>query len=432
MCTRHMKKSVTRRDILRYSLAGAGLAALGPLGRGLLPTASGAPQAGLKRVVSIFGFGGWDGLHMLIPTGNAAYYDRRPTISVAETAALDIGEDSAGYRLHPSFTRLAELYNAGTVAIFRKVGYPNADLSHFVSQDVHSWGVRGGFDALGLSPSGWMARYADLHASTALGAVSLGVGRPLELEGGSSHPFMAGRLSSFAFSRSSISSAEHEQRLASLTNVLQGYSGPTLSTEARNALDQGVQLADLVQGAVADYQDDVTGSAFKDLYPTDSPGRYLEDIATLIRGGFETSLFMTGVGGWDTHGDQGSATGNQANLIARVDAGIGTFVDECKDMGTWNDTLILLSSEFGRRNFENGSNGTDHGHGNIFFAIGGNVNGGLYGPDITESDIADNNWLSYGLDYRDIFKEAVGNHLGGNTALVFPETQVINTTLNYI
>jgi uncharacterized protein (DUF1501 family) len=265
-----------------------------------------------------------------------------------------------------------------------------------------------------------------------MGAVALGVGRPQAFEGGTSNPFMAGRLSSFEFSDSSISSAEKAHRMASLSTVLQAYSGPTLETEARDALDQGVNLADQVQATVSAYQDDTTGSPFKDSYATNSPGRYMEDIATLIRGGFETRVFMTGIGGWDTHGDQGSASGRQADLIGRLDAAIGTFSDECKDMGVWNDTLILLSSEFGRRNFENGSNGTDHGHGNVFFAIGGNVTGGLYGPDITESDVADNNWLPYGLDYRDIFKEAVGNHLGGNTGLVFPETQDINTTLNYI
>ena len=432
MCKRHLKKNVSRRDILRYSLAGAGIAALGPLGRGLLTDVHGAPLSNHKRLVSIFGYGGWDGLHMLVPTGNTAYYDRRPSIAIPEANALDIGEDSAGYRLHPSFTRLQGLYGDGNVAIFRKVGYPDADLSHFESQDIHSSGVREDFGSLGIDESGWVARYADQYTNSAMGAVALGVGRPREFEGGSSNPFMASRLSSFEFNDSSVSSGEHAHRMASLSNVLQGYAGPTLESEARNAIDQGVQLADQIQSAVADYQDDATGSAFKDLYPTNSPGRYLEDIATLIRGGFETQVFMTGIGGWDTHGDQGATTGRQADLISRLDTAIGVFVDECKDMGTWNDTLILLSSEFGRRNFENGSNGTDHGHGNTFFAIGGGVTGGLYGPDITESDVADSNWMGYGLDYRDIFKEAVSNHMGGSGALVFPEAQDINTTLNYV
>ena len=433
MCKRHLKKSVSRRDILRYSAAGAGIMALGPLGRGLLREASGAALPNHKRVVSIFGFGGYDGLNLLVPTGNTAYYDRRPTIAIPPANALDIGEDSAGYRLHPAFTRLAALYNTGNVAAFRMVGYPDRNLSHFISQDIHSFGVRDDFEALGISESGWIARYADQHAPTPMGAVSLGLGRPREFEGGSSNPFMAGTLSSFRFVTSGLSSGESQHRRAALESILQSFSGPALATEARNALDQGLMLSDQIQAAVAAYHaTDGSGSPFKDAYETNSPGRYMRDIATLIRAGFETEVFMTGIGGWDTHGNQGADTGNQANLIARLDGAIGTFADECMDMGIWNDTLIIVSSEFGRRNFENGSNGTDHGHGNMFFAIGGALTGGLYGPDVTESDVADNNWLGYRLDYRDIFKEAVGSHLGGNAGLVFPEAQDINTTLNYV
>ncbi|MDJ0522101.1 MAG: DUF1501 domain-containing protein [Planctomycetota bacterium] len=438
MCKRkrHLPKSVSRRDILRYTLAGAGIAALGPLGRGMIPTASGAPLANHKRIVSIFCYGGYDGLNLLVPVTNNAYYNRRSTIAIQPGNALDIGDPD--YKLHPSMTRMAALFNAGQAAAFRMVGYPDRNLSHFISQDIHSWGVRYDFNSLGISESGWIARYADNYATTPMGAASLGLGRPLEFEGGSTNPFLAGSLSSFNFSRSSISSNDHQHRLAALGDVLQSFSGDTLTTEAKTALDQGIVLTDQIQTAVAEYLDDVTGSPFKDTYPVNSrgslttPGRYMRDAAMLIRGGFETEIFMTGFGGWDTHGNQGNETGNQANLIARMDGAIGAFVDDCIDMGVWNDTLILISSEFGRRNFQNGSDGTDHGHGNMFFALGGALNGGIYGPPVTESDVADNNWLGYGLDYRDIFKEAVANHMGENAATVFPESQDINTTLNYV
>ena len=438
MCKRHLIKSVSRRDILRYTMAGAGIAALGPLGRGLVREASGAPLPNHKRAVSIFGYGGYDGLNLLVPITNNAYYNRRSTIAIQPGNAIDIGEDVAGYRLHPMFQRVAGLYNQGDVAIFRKVGYPQANLSHFISQDIHSWGVRGDFNPLGIDESGWIARYADLYATTPMGAAALGVGRPLEFEGGTTNPFMAASLAGFNFSASSIGTTDHLHRMNALQNVLAGWSGPTLPTEAKNALDQGLQLADSIQTAVAEYEDPVTGSPFKDAYPVDqnnrltTPGRYMRDAAILIRGGFETEVFMTGIGGWDTHGNQGNETGTQANLIARLDGAIGTFYDECVDMGIWNDTVILVSTEFGRRNFENGSNGTDHGHGNMFFALGGGVTGGLYGPPVTESDIADNNWLDYGVDYRDVFKELVSDHFGGNGAAVFPEPQDINTVLNYI
>jgi len=432
MCQRkrHLPKSVTRRDILRYTLAGAGIAALGPLGRGLVPTASGAPLGSHRRIVSLFCYGGYDGLNLLVPVTNGAYYSRRPTIAVQPGNALDIGD--ADYKLHPSMVRMAALFNAGEGAAFRKVGYPDENLSHFISQDVHSWGVRDDFGPLGISQSGWIARYADNYAPTPMGCASLGLGRPLEFEGGASNPFLASSLQSFNFSRNSISLADHQHRLAALGDMLQGFSGDTLSTEAKVALDQGIQLTDQIQTAVGAYLDPTTGSAFKDLYPTSSPGRYMRDAAMLIQGGFETEIFMTGFSGWDTHGNQGAETGAQATLLTRMDDAIGTFADECKAMGVWNDMLVIISSEFGRRNFENGSNGTDHGHGNSFFAFGGGVNAGIYGPLVSEADVANNNWLAYGLDYRDIFKEAIANHMGESSAPVFPEPQDINTTLNYV
>ncbi|MDA1194238.1 MAG: DUF1501 domain-containing protein [Planctomycetota bacterium] len=432
MCKKHLPRSVSRRDILRYTLAGAGLAALGPLGRGLIPVASGAPIAAHRRLVSLFCYGGYDGLNLLVPTTNAAYYTRRPSIAVQPANALDIGE--ADYRLHPELDRIAALFGTGEACAFRLVGYPQANLSHFISQDIHSWGVRGDFSPLGIDESGWVARYADLHAPTPMGAAAIGVGRPLEFEGGMSNPFMAGSLAGFEFSDSSIGSSDHAHRMATLSSVLQSYSGDTLTTEAKNALDQGIQLSDQIQLAVSSYQDPMSGSPFSAAYPTSTPGRYLRDAAILIRGGFETRVFMTGFNGWDTHGSQGNETGTMANLIARMDDAVGTFVDDCKDMGVWNDTLLLISSEFGRRNFENGSTGTDHGHGNIFFAIGGNLSGTarLYGPDITEADVSGQNWLHYEVDYRDMFREAVANHLGGNGAAVFPEVQAINTFLGYV
>ena len=188
MCKRHLKKSVTRRDVLKYTLAGAGIAALGPLGRGAIRPAYGAPQAGLKRCLSLYCYGGYDGLNLVVPTGVQAYYDRRATIAIPEASAIDIGEDGAGYRLHPSLARIGALYNTGNVAIFRKVGYPNANLSHFISQDIHSWGVRDGFAALPIDTSGWIARFADLYAMTPMGAAALGVGRPLATTRITPHP----------------------------------------------------------------------------------------------------------------------------------------------------------------------------------------------------------------------------------------------------
>jgi len=424
---RSSRSRVSRRDLLRYGVAGASIAALGPFGRGLLPHASGAPLTNHKRVVVIYCYGGYDGLNLLVPITNQAYYDRRPTIQIADTDTLALS-DSVDYGWHPNFTRMAGLYNDTDVAAFHKVGYPSANLSHFTSQDIYSWGVRGEFAPLGIPESGWIARYADLFAQTPLGAAALGIGRPLDFEGGSTNPFMATSLQNFDFNAAGLNADEETHRMNAAGAILDAFPGAgEAENDAGTALGQGQDLAQQVQAAVASYS-----SSFANAYPTTSPGAFLRDAAIMIQAGFETEVFFTGFSGWDTHTNQGAGAGVQANLVTRLDEAIGVFSDDLKEMGVWDDTLILIASEFGRRNFENSSQGTDHGHGNTFVAIGGGVNGGLYGVGPSESDIADNNWLDYGIDFRDIYREAITNHLGEDASAIFPEAQDINNTLGYV
>lgn len=432
MCQRHLRTSVTRRQVLRFALAGTGIAALGPMAKGLLPVAHGAPLPGHKRLVVIFAYGGYDGLNLLVPVANSAYYTRRPTIAVAPGSARALN-DSGEYAFHPEMDRMASLYNnEGAVAVFRKVGYPDENLSHFESQDFFSLGVRYDFAPLPIDPSGWIARYADLYAPTPMGAAALGVGRPLDFEGGDTPPFLAQSLATFTYANAAFPgesfaarTARHLHRMEAAQNVLGLYAGTGLPAEAKIAIEQGQQLTQQIQQAVAGYTSPVT-------YPETTPARYLRDAAILIQAGFETQVFFTGFSGWDTHGAQGGATGFMANLITRLDDAIGAFSDDLKAMGAWDDTLILVLSEFGRRNFENGSNGTDHGHGNQFFAVGGPVSGGLYGPAITESEVANQNWLGYAVDFRDIYKEAVADHMGRDPLAVWPEPQPINQVLGYV
>ena len=418
------RKHVSRRSLLRYTLAGAGLTALGGLAQGTVTRAHGAPYSGLKRVVVIFCYGGYDGLNLLVPVTNSAYYSRRSSIAIAPGDALALN-GTADYALHPEFDRLQGLWNTdGAVAAIRRVGYPTQNLSHFISQDIYSHGVRSGFGPLPINPSGWIARTANDMGLTATGAVAVGVGRPLEMEGANTAPLLASSLSSFKFNLDQSYPNNHLHRLETLRELVQSFSGKSLDSEASTALGQSLTLAEDIQAAVSNYS-----STHDAAYPTTSPGRYLKDIARLIQGGFDSQVFFTGFGGWDNHSNQGGAGGTQASLIERLDSAIGTFVDDLKEMQVWQDTVIVITSEFGRRNFENSSAGTDHGHGNNHFVLGGGVTGGLYGPDISEDDIALTNWMSYDVDFRDIYRDIVTNHLGANGNGIFPETQDFDTAL---
>jgi uncharacterized protein (DUF1501 family) len=429
MCELHghrFKKNASRRDVLRFALAGAGIAALGPLGRGI-GVASGAVSTQTHLTI-VNMLGGNDSLNMVIPLTLAEYANIRPTLAIAPAAtrSLDTGPNPTTlYGLHPAMPNIAALWAEGAVAISNLVGYPNENLSHFESEDIFSYGVRNGFGGTGQPASGWIARYADQYAPTSLGAVSLGVGRRRDFTGGASNPLLVGRLSSFRFTSDGSYPNNHTHRLETVKQILQAHPTTGLSGEARGALDQAHTLVGQIQAAIGSYVSSVT-------YPTSSPGNYMKDVARLLQAGFPTRVFYTGYGGFDTHGDQGGATGQQANLFARLDGAVGAFAQDMKAMGIWNNTVIVVITEFGRRNYENGSLGTDHGHGYCALVIGGAVNGGNLGPDLSDALLLEE-YLPYQVDFRDIYKEILSDHLGaGDLSQVFPETQPSNANLGLV
>jgi len=310
---------VSRRDLLRFGAAGAGIAALGPLGR-FLPEARGAPRD-LTRFVVVNAFGGNDTLNMVVPVTLPNYFSRRPGLAVEESDALSLAvgaNPTTTYRLHPELHRIRGLWEDGDVALVQRVGYPNANLSHFSSQDIWSEGVRDGFDDLGIPESGWIARYADLYAPTALGAVSVGVGRPKDFVGGTSNPLLVKSLGSFKLDVDRRYDENHELRIETARRILARHGVEGRTGGAKLALEQAHDLAGRIQTAVEGYADTVT-------YEDTRPARYLRDVAILIEGGFETRLFFTGYGGFDTHSDQGVLTGRHSRLLRDLDDGIGAF-----------------------------------------------------------------------------------------------------------
>lgn len=422
--SRHLPHGTTRRDVLRFTLGSVGLAALGPAFLKRLPTASGAPQ-NLTRLICINMVGGNDGLATVVPRNLQAQLDAlRPTIKITSGAQLLLGgpNANAAYGLNPALDGIQALYDLGEVAIVNKVGYPQANLSHFTSQDVYSYGVRGSFGPLSIPVSGWIARYADAHAQTPMGAVSVGMGRPLDFVGGSSNPFLASSLANFQFLSDPGYTADAAHRLQTVQNVLGGYSGTGASAEAKAALDLGQQLAGQIQAAVGSYTTAVT-------FPSTQLGGFLRDVSTIIQGGFETRVFYTGFGSFDTHsGQAGTGNGSQGQQLGRVDDAVAAFVQDMKNRGQWDNTRIVIFSEFGRRNYENASGGTDHAEGSCAFVLGGQLNGGVKGPDLASGDLT-GDAVPYAVDFRDLYRDVIENHLGGSATPVFPETQPTNTAL---
>jgi uncharacterized protein (DUF1501 family) len=424
------KRGVSRRDILKYALGGAGIVALGPVMGKRLPSAYGAPM-GNKILICVNMDGGCDTLNAVIPSTLTPYFTNRPTIQVPNASSLDLtgGPGTTNYRLHPSFDQVRDLWNLGDVAIVNRVGYPDENLSHFESQDIFAWGVRDGFSQLAAPPSGWIARYAGLYAPTPMGAVAVGQGRPTTFVGGTSNPLQVNSLSSFRFNGDNAFTQNHTYRLQVIQSVLAGASTAGTPGDVREALAGAHDLTGQIQTALTNYN--ARPNAASIVYQNRGISNSFRDVAALIYGGFETRVFYVGLGGFDTHGDQGAAAGYQADLFTTLDDAIGTFHTDMVDMGQWDNVVIVCFSEFGRRNYENGSGGTDHGAAFAELIVGGAVNGGVKGPELVDADLTDE-YVTYAVDFRDVYKEILSDHLGAAPGPVFPEVQPINTVLGVV
>jgi uncharacterized protein (DUF1501 family) len=162
-----------------------------------------------------------------------------------------------------------------------------------------------------------------------------------------------------------------------------------------------------------------TGTA---VYGTAGIGSAMRDIAMMLQAGFETRVFYTGFGGFDTHAAQGTATGPQPDLLEDLDEAVRGFADDCIAMGIWQNAVVLVMSEFGRRNFENGSGGTDHGAASCVLVAGGAIQGGLHGVAPTDTDLAAS-VLPYAVDFRALYANVLEQHLGvANPLQVFDES----------
>ncbi|MCA8939776.1 MAG: DUF1501 domain-containing protein, partial [Planctomycetes bacterium] len=359
------RRSFLRNSAVASAVLGAGTAGSLAADYVLNRRVSGAPSMH-KRMVLINLFGGADGLNLVVPKTVARYYDRRPDIAipVGTELSLDTGVNpNALYGLNPAMDRIHQLWQDGDVAIINQVGYPSANRSHFASMDIWSWGVRSGFAGLGVDPSGWVARFAGNYANTTTGVASFRVGRPLDLVGGNGQPLAMNTLATFKLDGESNSNfaANHTLQGEKVLEILQNSTfANDNQAEAANLISTSYAVADQAAMAIANYNSTVDYRSIDgNSNVVRDPGNGLRDMARLINAGFDTKLFYTGLGGWDHHSNILAA---QAQRARWLDDAVGAFAQDMKDMGVWDDMAIVIFSEFGRRNFQNGSEGTDHGH----------------------------------------------------------------------
>ncbi len=371
-----------------------------------------AAQARKKVLVTIFQRGAVDGLNMIVPFGDAAYYRARPTIGIPKPGERAAGgnEQSAVdldgfFGLNARMAPLAPLFQSGELAIVHACGSHDPTRSHFDAQDFMESGTPG----LKSTRDGWLNRY--LHAkehekASPFRAVALAPQLPRTLQG--TAPALAiGQLSQFGV------------RAGGATDMMASGFESQYSQAADSLLQPtGKEAFDAVK-MLKDTDPSKYTPANGAEYPRSGFGEALRQVALLIKSDLGLEVAFAEMGGWDTHIQQPNRLSGLLEDFAR---GITAFR---RDLGDRMADVVLVSmSEFGRAVQENGNRGTDHGHGNAMMILGGGVKGGkVYGqwPGLGQAQRWEGRDLAITTDFRDVFAEVVTRHLGAkDLSKIFP------------
>lgn len=389
-----------RRDFIRNLglLAGAGTVSMTlgdvPL-RAFSNVLSKAAEYNGKILVLIQLSGGNDGLNTVIPFEDSRYYNFRKNIGIRKNDALKLSSLTG---LNPGMTSFKKLYDEGMLTVIQSVGYPNQNRSHFRSTDI--WLT--GSESNQYLNDGWVGRY-------------LGKAFPYEEEFDSEHP----KAIQLGASQSILLECTCSNEALGLTfqdpnQFYQLIAGNTADTDPPPNTLAGNQLKYIKEVAarsiryaeiIKDKADSVEN---KVNYPNNSLARQLSIVAKLVAGGLETPVYLTSMGGFDTHSDQ---VNRHRNLLANLSDSVKAFLDDLKALDADDKVVVMTFSEFGRTVEENGSGGTDHGSAAPVFLAGTPVKGGIVGnnPDLSDLDNSGDNKMIY--DFRQIYATLLRDHL---------------------
>ncbi|HEX3429313.1 MAG TPA: DUF1501 domain-containing protein [Rhizomicrobium sp.] len=398
-----------RRDFLGYSAAAGGyaLVSLGSRGWALQN-----PNAGKQRLVVIFLRGAVDGLNVVVPYTDQNYYAMRPTIAIPHPGQTQGALDLDGrFGLHPALQSLMPAWKERSLAFVHASGSPDETRSHFEAQAYMETGTPG----VKITPDGWMNRLLAAlpgqHAPTE--AINFGMTLPKILAGAT--PVASIPTHERGYGHEMHAPAEDEAANAIFDRMYTG--GDAISVAYREGRQAQTQI-------MSDLARDMTEAAAG----APSPAGFADDAAKLcqlMRQDPTIQLAFFGLSGWDTHVRQGGAEGQLAYHLKALGEGLAQLRTGLRD--TYGHTVVFVISEFGRTAHENGNGGTDHGHGNVMWVMGGPVNGGkIYGnwPGLDEEELHEGRDLAVTTDFRGVLAGVLGDHLKlGKAALagVFPQ-----------
>jgi uncharacterized protein (DUF1501 family) len=385
---------MNRRDFLSLSTA----AALIPLGGGAWAAPGPPGPSGGQRLIVVLLRGAVDGLNVVVPYGDAAYYAARPTIAIptpgpAEGGGLALDEHFA---LNPALAALMPLWQAGQLAFIHAAGSPDPTRSHFDAQLF----IENGTPGRRVTADGWMNRLlAALPGASGqpTAAIAIGPTLPQILKGRlavTNMPLGPAAANQLAIDRPEVGQV-FDRLYGANDPIGRAYrQGRAARAELVADLDREQQMAD-------------NGAPLPNTYPAQAAR-----LAGLIARDRNIRLAFAGLGGWDTHVRQGGPTGQLANRLRPLGEGLAALAQGLG--GEWADTVVVVLSEFGRTVQENGDAGTDHGHGNVMWVLGGKVRGGrVYGdwPGLARASLYEGRDLAVTTDYRAALAAVIARHL---------------------
>jgi uncharacterized protein (DUF1501 family) len=394
---------ISRRIFLRDSaiaMVGVGTSPLW-LERAALAVNSTAASGQRKKVlVAIFQRGAADGLNIVVPHGEQRYYDLRPTIAVAQDQVIDL---DGMFGLNPALAPLKPLWDNKELAIVHAAGSPDPTRSHFDAQDYMESGTPG----LKATSDGWLNRAlppADGKPSP-VRAVSLGPTLPRAMRGGNDAVAVE-NLNSFNVRDAAAAKSLEAMYAGTGDQVLNGTGRATFEAVA------------LLQSLQKTPYQPANGAR----YPAGRFGDSLRQIAQMIKADVGVEVAFADIGGWDHHVQEFQ---HMPPLLTEFGNSLAALYQDLGDR--MEDVVVVTMSEFGRAAKENGDRGTDHGHANAMFVMGGPVQGGkVYGqwPGLAPEQLYEKRDLALTTDFRDVLSEAVYSHLGNQQiAKVFPGYQ---------
>ncbi|MGH7523656.1 MAG: DUF1501 domain-containing protein [Gemmatimonadales bacterium] len=400
---------ISRRAFMKAG--GLALVSLGAdpifLDRAAYALQSAAAGSSGKTLVCLFQRGAVDGLSMIVPAGDPWYWQERQRIALPREQLITL---DGMFALHPRLAPLKPLWDQHSLAIVHAVGSPSTTRSHFDAQDY----MESGTPDVKSTPDGWANRYcahAAEHANTPFRAVAFGPQLPRTLAG--SAPSLAiDDLRTFGMR---AAQASGEQKLTRAFEEL--YEGAATGLVASSSAE-GFEAIRMLKTANPTALQPANGA----VYGRSKLASSLQQIAQLIKSGLGVEIAFVDVGGWDTHVNQGA---DQGQLAGRLDELAGALAAFTTDLGErMRDVVLITMSEFGRTVKENGTSGTDHGHGTAMMILGGGVAGGrVYGrwPGLAPEQRYEGRDLAVSTDFRSVFGEVLQRHLGpADLGQVFP------------